>query len=67
MFLCFFVDPLKLLPSLDGAELWDTFTSVVPVVELGAEADQVAAKLAAPVQSAFQGAPAPKSWRRRAL
>ena len=61
------MDPLKPPPSLDGAELWDTFTSVVPVAELGAQADQVAAKLAASEQSSLQGAPAPKSRRRRAL
>ena len=67
MFICFFKNPLKPPPCLDGAELWDTFTSVVPVAGLGAEADQVAAMLAAPTESSISGAPAPKSRRRRAL
>ena len=61
------MDPLKPPPSLDVAEIWDTFTSVVPVAGLGVEADQVAAMLAAPAESALQGAPAPKSRRYRAL
>ena len=63
----FFYGFLKPPLSLDGAELWDTFTSVVPVAGLGAEADQVAAMLAASTESSMKGAPAPTSRRRRAL
>ena len=67
VFLLFFYGCLRLPPSHDGAELWDTLTSVVPAAGLGAETGQVAAMLAVPEESSLLGAPAPKLTRRRAL